>query len=104
MGYILTPTSGLPGYGKKNYFMAVVVPQLVERLLPNPEVPGSNLVISKNLYRTFTVNSIEKAKIKKKRPGMAHFLEKVLLYKSPPGPAPAVAETFSIMIMAAINE
>ena len=74
--------------------MAVVVPQLVERLLPNPEVPGSNLVISKNLYRTFTVNSIEKAKIKKKRPGMAHFLEKVLLYKSPPGPRPRCCGNF----------
>ena len=76
--------------------MAVVVPQLVERLLPNPEVPGSNLVISKNLYRTFTVNSIEKAKIKKKRPGMAHFLEKVLLYKSPRAPPPLLRKLFQL--------
>ena len=48
--------------------------QLVERSLPIPEVRGSNPVISKNLYRTFTVNCIEKTKIKKKRPGIAHFL------------------------------
>ena len=51
----------------------VVVAQLVERSLPIPEVRGSNPVIGKNLYRTFTVNCIEKTKIKKKRPGMAHF-------------------------------
>ena len=41
--------------------------------LPIPEVPGLNPVIGKNLYWTFTVNSIEKAKIKRKRPGMAQF-------------------------------
>ena len=34
---------------------------------------GSNPVIDKKLYRTFNVNCIEKTKIKKKRPGMAHF-------------------------------
>ena len=56
----------------------VVVAQLVERLLPIPEVRGSNPVIGKNLYRTFTVNCIEKTKIKKKRPGMAHFFKKKL--------------------------
>ena len=50
--------------------------QLVERLLPIPEVRGSNPVIGKNLYRTFTVNCIEKTKINKKRPGMAHFKKK----------------------------
>ena len=38
----------------------MVVAQLVERLLPNPEVHGSNPVIGK------------KTKIKKKRPGKAH--------------------------------
>ena len=47
--------------------------QLVERLLPIPEVRGSNPVIGKNLYRTFTVNCIEKTKIKEKRAEMAHF-------------------------------
>ena len=52
---------------------AVVVAQLVERSLSIPEVRGSNPVIGKILYWTFTVNCIEKTKIKKKRPGMAHF-------------------------------
>ena len=33
-------------------------------------------VIGKKLYRTLLVNCIEKTKIKKKRPGMAHFLKK----------------------------
>ena len=51
---------------------AVVVAQLVERSLPMPEVCGSNPVTGKYLYWTFTVNCIEKTKIKKKRPGMAH--------------------------------
>ena len=41
-------------------FSAVVVAQLVERLLPIPEVHGSNPVISKNLHvyieHLFTVN------------------------------------------------
>ena len=50
---------------------AVVVVQLVERLLPTPEVHGSNPVIGKFLYWTFnclpTVICVEKTKIKKKR-------------------------------------
>ena len=54
----------------------MVVPQLVERLLPIPEVRGSNPVISKNLYIYWTFVycqlCMEKTKIKKKRPGMAH--------------------------------
>ena len=54
----------------------VVVAQLVEWSLPMPEVLGLNPVTGKNLYLTFTVNCIEKTKIKKKRPGMAHFLKK----------------------------
>ena len=59
---------------------AVVVAQLVEQLLQIPEVCSSNPDIGKNLYWTFTVlNSIEKTKIKKKRPGMAHFLEKLVM-------------------------
>ena len=41
------------------------VAQLVERLLPIPEVRGSNPVIGKKLYRTLTVNCIVKTKIKK---------------------------------------
>ena len=52
---------------------AVVVAQLVERSLSIPEVHGLNLVIDKKLYWTYTVNCIEKTKIKKKRPGTAHF-------------------------------
>ena len=51
---------------------AVVVAQLVQRSLPILEVRGSIPVIGKNLYWTFSVNCIEKTKIKKKRPGMAH--------------------------------
>ena len=47
----------------------MVVAQLVERLLPIPEVHGSNPVIGKNLYLTITVNCIEKSKIKKKEAG-----------------------------------
>ena len=39
---------------------------------PTPEVHGSNPVISKIL---FIINCIETTKIKKKRPGMAHFLK-----------------------------
>ena len=48
--------------------MAVVVTKLVEQSLPIPEVPGPNPVVGKYLYRTFSVNCIEKMKIKKKRP------------------------------------
>ena len=56
----------------------VVVAQLVERSLPIPEVRGSNPVIGKNLYWTFVYCQlcIKKTKIKKKRPGMAHFFKK----------------------------
>ena len=46
------------------------------RLLPIPEVRGSNPVIGKFLYWTFTVNCIEKTNLKKKRPGMTHFFKK----------------------------
>ena len=48
------------------------VAQLVERLLPMPEVCSSNPVIGNNLYWTLTVNCIEKKKIKKKRSGTTH--------------------------------
>ena len=47
--------------------------QLVEQLLPIPEVHGSNPVIGENLF-VYCQLCIEKTKIKKKRPGMAHFL------------------------------
>ena len=45
----------------------VLVAQLVEQLLPILEVCSSNPVIGKNLNWTFTVNCIEKTKIKEKR-------------------------------------
>ena len=57
--------------------VAVVVAHLVERLLPIPEVCSSNPFISKKNYWTFTVNCIEKTKIKKMRPGMVHFFKKM---------------------------
>ena len=49
--------------------------QFVEWSLLTPEVHGSNPVIGKLLsdIYLFAVNCIEKMKIKKKRPGMAHF-------------------------------
>ena len=46
------------------------VAQLVERLLPIPDVRGSNPVIGKKFV--YCQLSIEKTKIKKKRPGLAH--------------------------------
>ena len=55
----------------------MVVVQFVERLLPIPEIRGSNPVIGKNLYSTFTVNCIEKPKIKQKWPGMANLKKHV---------------------------
>ena len=58
---------------------AVVVAQAVERSIPIPEVRGSNPIMGKNLYLTFTVNCIEKTKIKKKRSGMAHLKKPFLL-------------------------
>ena len=56
----------------------MVVAQLVERSLPIPEVRGSNPVSDKKYIEHFTVNCIEKTKIKKKRPGRAHFFKKVI--------------------------
>ena len=60
---------------------AVIVAQLVELSLPIPEVRGSNPVIGKKFFisieHLFTINCVlEKTKIKKKRPGMAHFFKK----------------------------
>ena len=46
--------------------------QLVEQLLPTPEICGSNPDISKILSTHCT---IEKMSIKKKRPGVAHLLK-----------------------------
>ena len=60
-----------PGsYAAKNLdWRAVVVAQLVERLLPTPEIRNLNLDIGKILSANCT---LENMKIKKKRPGMAH--------------------------------
>ena len=62
----------------------VVVAQLVEQLLSIPEVRGSTPVIGKIYIEhlfvyLFIINCIEKTKINKKRPGMAHFFNN---YKS----------------------
>ena len=52
---------------------AVVVAQLVEWSILTPEARGSNPVIGKILSTKLTTNCIiEKTKIKKKWPGMAH--------------------------------
>ena len=50
----------------------MVVAQFVEWVLLTPEIRGSNPVVGKFL---FTLNCIEKTKIKKKRPGMDHLLK-----------------------------
>ena len=55
---------------------AVVVAQLVEQLLPTPDIRGSNPDMGKILSTKCT---LEKTKIKKKRPGMSH-LQKSYLY------------------------
>ena len=63
----------------------MVVAQLVERLLPIPEVRSSNPVIGKKIIYILNIcllsTVIEKTKIKKKRLGMAHiFLKKTLQF------------------------
>ena len=56
---------------------AVVVAQLVERLLLILEVRSSNPVIGKNLYWTFVYYQLYwKDEKNKKRPGMVHFFLK----------------------------
>ena len=59
---------GLAHFFKKNN-VEVVVADLEEHSPPTPDVRGSNAVIGK-LY--ILSNCIEKTKIKKKRPGIAH--------------------------------
>ena len=62
----------------------VVVAQLVERSLLLPEVHGWNPVIGKNLFISnicYCQLCIEKMKIKKKRPGMAHFFKKKISHR-----------------------
>ena len=62
----------------------MVVAQLVERPLPIPEVSGLNLVICKNLYieYLFTVNFIEKTKIKEKEAGNGPIFKEMVSIKS----------------------
>ena len=53
--------------------------QLVEWSILIPEVPGSTPVTGKiYIEHLFTINCIEKTKINKKRPGIDHFLKKIL--------------------------
>ena len=54
--------------------------QLVEQSLLIPKVRGSNPVIGKKLYieHLFTVNCIEKTKIKKKEAGNLPFFKKTI--------------------------
>ena len=54
----------------------MVLAQLVEWSLSTPEIGGSNPNIGKILS---TYGTIEKTKIKKNRPGMAHLLKQLLL-------------------------
>ena len=64
----------------KENFRAVVVAQLVERSPLTPEIRDSTPVIGK-LYTEhfFTVNCVEKAKMKKKTPRIGHiFLKRYL--------------------------
>ena len=53
--------------------------QLVERSLPTPEICSSNPDIGEILS---TNCAIEKTKIKKKRPGMAHLSKKKICWAS----------------------
>ena len=53
--------------------LAVVVAQLVKRSIPTPEVRGSFPIGDINIDQYSTNCNVEKTKIKKKRPGMAHF-------------------------------
>ena len=61
---------------QKESFLAVVLAQLAKRLLPTPEVHGSNLSSARFYWTLLAVNCIEKTKLKKNRPGMAHFKKK----------------------------
>ena len=64
------------------YSRAGVVAQLVEQLLPIPELRSSNPDISKILTTNSTIEKKKIKKIKKKRPGIAHNKKTLLLLKS----------------------
>ena len=53
--------------------MAVVVAQFVEWSLPIPEVHGLDPAIGKIYIEHLLSTVLKRPKIKKKRPGMAHF-------------------------------
>ena len=58
--------------------MAVIVAQMVERLLPTPDIYSLSPVISKfDLLSTVFKNFIEMTKIKIKQAGMVHFLKHI---------------------------
>ena len=60
--------------------LAVVVAQLVEKMLPTPEVRGSNSVFGKNCIEyCFLLTVFCKEEIQKKRPGMVHFKNKTFI-------------------------
>ena len=61
---------------KSSILRAVVVAQLAEWSLPIPEVRGSNPVIDKLLYCTFTINCIDKTKIHERGREWPNFLLK----------------------------
>ena len=66
---------------RDNVAGAGVVTQLVERLLPTPEVRGSNPVIGKLLYETFVYCQLYwKDENKEKEAGNGPFFEKEILY------------------------
>ena len=69
--------------GKNHVNGAVVVAQLVEQLLPIPEVRGSNTVDGKIYIEHFLLSTfVGKTKIKKKWPGMAHLKNLVKHFKT----------------------
>ena len=72
-GLIQLGVSGLKTFVK----WEVVMAQFVEQSFPIPEVCGLNPVIHKNLCRTFTVNCIEKTKIKKRGQEWPIFKKKI---------------------------
>ena len=65
---------------KNFYLRAVIVAQLVEQLLPIPEVRGSNPVIGKNLYWTSYCQLYWKDENKEKEAGKGQFFEKMNFY------------------------
>ena len=55
-----------------NFFRALLVAQLVEQLLPIPEICSSNPIIGKVYFLSTVINLYSKDENTEKRPGMAH--------------------------------